>query len=196
MTAIVGIEGDGEAILVGDTLLSGDNQRVYIDTKLVGFDGGALGFAGDARIDQVLRLYHKLEPYEGGDPEEWIVRKLLPPLSLAMKTAQEQTRLLTDKDDTRQPVHAEIIAAVGGQIWCVDCYHYAYRSTRGYAAIGCGQEFALGALAVLAHSDAPPLERAKQAVLAAAEHCPGVGGPLTQAIVPAKPPTKRKRKGQ
>ena len=64
----------------------------------------------------------------------------------------------------------------GGRIYTAASNLGVYRSRRGYAAIGSGDQYALGALR--ATKDQPPRARVLAALRAAASHAPTVAGPF------------------
>ncbi len=195
MTCIVGIETPTGALLAGDTRVVWPNRHAAIDTKLMEMRGAAAGFAGDARVDQLLKILGEIAPYKGEDPERWIVTCFCPVLEVALEACKKQTKILVVKDDEAWPIESVCLVAVGGQIWSVDETLYAMRSRDGYDAVGSGAEYAIGALYATKATDveSDPVKRAHVAIEAAAWACPTVGGPITHTHVPRVPKTGRKK---
>jgi hypothetical protein len=179
MTAIVGLTHKGRVLLGGDSAaVSGLNLTVRADVKVFTSGPYVIGFTSSFRMGQVLR-YATTLPAPPDDPDvmlahmctAWIdsVRKALKDAGWARKEAEQEAG-------------GTFLVGVHGRLFEVCDDYQVGEPVDGYAAVGCGDQAALGAL--YATGRLGPERRARLALAAAERHSAGVRGPFTLAWEP------------
>lgn len=178
MTTIVAVVREGVTVMAADTTGTDGCGRRYPDIgkiarKPVGRDGDALiGAAGRAALLPLVRFDLNLpigpDPADEDDCNLWAQRvaEALTALMVDMKPA------LTDDDGN---VDGGGLLAYAGRLWILQ-ENWAYRATRGWAAIGSGDDFATGALELLQEVGAE--EAATVAVSVACRHDAATAPPI------------------
>lgn len=172
MTCIVGVEAEGGAWIACDSCVStGDDGRDELtEPKWFSQGGVYVGTAGDDWWVSLLRGKLHVEKFKRGEPvEEWIYRTIIPSLR---KIVSEPGR------------EFELLVVAQGQVYFIGNNLGAYRSKRGYLAIGSGCHHAEGSLYSTGRwTDSK--RRATTAIRAAAEHLGSVSEPVIVKWVPA-----------
>lgn len=176
MTCIVGIEDQDGVHLAGDSAgVSGWSMTVRSDEKVFTRDGYALGFTTSFRMGQLLRYSAHLPTLDTWDIDAFMVTRFVPAVRTCLK---DGGWLAAD----RERVDAgTFLVGLAGRLYVVYSDLQVARSANGYAAVGCGQDLALGALH--ATRDKSTAERLQAALEAAAHHSAGVTGPFHEAHV-------------
>lgn len=185
-TCIVGIEHPK------GVWLGGDNAATDIDTlSIVGlaepkvFTNGPFGFADQGSIRQGNLLQHGLlppVPPDNADDAELYRFLVMEFMDSVRDCLQGGGVLLKGYDTDVEYAQGGFLLAIQGRLYRVEEDFGIHRSTRGYAAVGCGEFFALGAL--YATPDMAPKKRVKLALAAAAENSAGVAPPFDLLNVP------------
>lgn len=139
-------------------------------------DGLLLGLAGMTKGFAVLRRHVRIDPPSAGDdPDEW-----------AQDFAETATRELCARgcteDGSEHDFYGTILLAWTVRLWEVQSM-VANRVTRGYHAIGSGDEVALGAMWAMSLplTEVAAEHRPRLAVEAAVEHRVDIGGRIDSA---------------
>jgi len=165
VTVVAGlVDRSGRCWLAGDTQVSAGDERtsdaLRKTRRCSGIVLGACGALGPVQAVLSGRWVPRWEP--GWLPEAWVADELREALS---------GRLMGHSGDVA------LLVGVGGELWYADreCSH-SY--PHGYAAIGTGAAWALGALTVLwgARGRPRPQTALRAAVRAAERHCSAVSG--------------------
>lgn len=182
MSVVVGVESRNGVWLAADSLVSNEHESATIEGKVFRHRNGyGLGVVGSLRAGQVARHYLDVRhPSTTMDPEAWCVKRLVPKL-----------RDLCTRHRVWPPDKADFtgIVAVKGRVFVIDEDWAVVRPLSGYAAVGDGAAYALGAFAAIKGVlNLRPEQRVRRAVEAACAHHPNVDGPVTGPLwIPAEP---------
>ena len=201
MTTIVGIQGDGFAVVCADSRISNDNGVGTISTLGQGMSKVAqnglylLGAAGDVRAINIL--HHAFTPpspavnLRGKKLDAFITVKFIPALRECL---EKQGYAYVDKESmSTASFDSTVIAVVNATIYVIDGdYSWASDSNNTYA-IGSGSDYALGAMNVLVPKTKLTVNTAKaiciKALSTAVKYDAGTGAPyhtFLQEGTPAK----------
>ncbi len=171
MTVIVGVAHAGVTWMGADSLMAGgDEAEESADPKIVRRRGWLLGLAGTWGLLPVLR---RLD--------------VSPPAGTAEDGATVADALRRAWGDRSGRDEVWVMAGSRGRVWVIQGGDWsAVRSSRGYAAIGTGEHYALGALAATRGMRMPPRRRIAVALRATESHCSSVGGRYRIARTPTK----------
>jgi ATP-dependent protease HslVU (ClpYQ) peptidase subunit len=173
MTTIVGVQGDGFAVICVDSRISAMDITGFatqIGTLREGSSKVAtngkylLGAAGDVRAINIL--HHVFQPptpppnLKGKKLDQFFTAKFIPALRECFDT---QGYSIPDRDDKDHIAEhgSTILVVVNGVIFIVDGdYSWASEANSVYA-IGSGSSYALGAMQVLTHNKKQTIQQAK-----------------------------------
>ena len=87
MTTLVGIQGPDFVVLAADSQITDNDQRVISTQtpKIVRVGKYILGVTGDSRPGDILTYNWKPPVYKGGNPVEWMGKKIIPSIQQAFK---------------------------------------------------------------------------------------------------------------
>jgi len=170
VTCIVGIETPDGIIMGGDAFAECCNVVLSRAAPKV-FRAGAflVGTCGSARYGDVLRLQRFAAP-----PSRNAHKHIIEAMT-ALRQSMRDAGL--DLDTSKSSDTGRMLLGCRGSLYCIGSDFAAVRDRRGYAAIGSGEEFALGVL--YATRGMFPWKRVRLALAAAAEHCSSVRPPWT-----------------
>jgi ATP-dependent protease HslVU (ClpYQ) peptidase subunit len=172
MTCIVGLETKDGAIIGADAFIGG---TAYADSKagakVFCRNGWHIGVAGSTRFANLLEHVFEWPVAPTSDDAGAVVRVAV---DIAKLAAGDDLCFSTSSG--QRSLESELMLVVAGRIYTSGSNLGMYRSRRGYAAIGSGDQYALGALH--ATKDMPPRARVLAALRAAATHTPTVAGPF------------------
>lgn len=156
MTVVVAVDWDDGAVVVGcDSSIVRDDARETVDTPKWWIHHGVLvAFAGDLHAARIAREAHHRQRAPGVDVLAYVER-----LNARTRAALRRERIAMDSLD--------LLVAVRGRAYVI-ASNAVTRSEYGYAAIGSGEEYALGSLASTERQ--APTWRVEQAIAAAARH--------------------------
>lgn len=173
MTTIIGIQGQGYAVICTDSRISSfdESGSVYQITTLgtstskVAQNGRyLLGAAGDVRAINIL--HHAFSPptptflSSGPKLDQFITQKFIP----ALRECFESTGYAMPENDSSSHIaeHAStIVVVINGTIYIIDG-DYSWTSDKtGIYAVGTGSSYALGALYALTGGKELTLSKAK-----------------------------------
>lgn len=170
MTCIVGLQHDGKVTIGGDSAgVAGYDITVRADSKVFTVGPYLMGFTTSFRMGQLLR-YTLKPPKPTGNLERFMVLEFVPSV---LECLEHGGWLSTENGRVEGGL---FLVAVAGELFAIDGDMQVGRHVDGYAAIGCGDNIALGSL----HSTTgkPPRARVKAALTAAAHHSAGVTPPF------------------
>ena len=180
MTCIVGIEHGGRVWIGGDSIAVDDSQdSVILDSSKVFplMDGEMLvGHSGGLRDLQALKygLGDLMSPIEGRE-EAW----LCVTFANAVREAFRRFGALSIENGVEKT--GSFLIGLRGKVYLFEDSCGLVRDVKGYAALGCGAKYALGALSVLSafKLELSPRRIVELALGAAVEHNAWVKGPFT-----------------
>lgn len=177
MTCVVALEHSGVVYLGSDSFLGDAFIRDQIsrpkffqkgDRFVVAFAGGLRG----AQIVEHGLKFRKMKKNE--DEEAFLVTEVSKKIQAAFSKAGANI-----KDEGSVDTHdADFLIALNGKIFIIQDDYSVIRSRHGFASIGAGQDFALGALASLEKYVTDPRMKIELALKAAADLSPQVCGPF------------------
>lgn len=193
MTTIVGIQGDGFALIGCDSQVSDFAEEGYA-TQVVTLKESAgkiatngrylLGAAGDVRAINIL--HHAFTPpaaphtLRGKKLDHFFTTKFIPALR---ECFESQGYAVPDKDDKEHMAehNSSVIVAINNVIYTVEGDYSWYSDVTGMYALGTGAQYAMGALHALQMKTRMSLSTAKKyamkALAAAAKFDPYTGAP-------------------
>lgn len=142
MTCIIAYEYEGKVIMGGDSAqLSGFD--IDYDKKIFVLGDFIIGHSGYLRFSQIIEYGLTLpEKADGEDDMRYVVGKLIPAIRQCAKDAG-YTRIESSVENTND----DMLIGYHGKIYKVFHDFSVHCPSRHYAAIGCGQDYALGAMA-------------------------------------------------
>lgn len=171
MTCIVGITDGATVTIGGDSAgVAGWQVTVRADQKVWAVNGWAFGFTTSFRMGQLLRWSLVPPPVEG-DLERYMATTFIDAVRACLKAGGFA------KADNGREEGGEFLVGHAGRLFQVASDYQVGEPAEGVAAVGCGDEFALGA--VLAQRPATPAKVRVIRALEIAARCSGaVAGPF------------------
>ena len=170
MTTIVGIQGDGFAVVATDSRISSMDSTGFTyqvstlgtGTSKVSQNGKyLLGAAGDVRAINII--HHAFVPptpaptVKGKKLDHFVTMKLIP----ALRDAFEDAGYAAQSKDEQAEHGSTIIAVINNTIYIIEGDYSWTSDTSGIYAIGTGAPYALGAIQALMPKQKPTLQQAR-----------------------------------
>ncbi|MFI5938311.1 hypothetical protein [Actinoplanes sp. NPDC051494] len=172
MTAVVGLVDGGRVYIGGDSAgVSGLSLTVRADAKVFRKDRYLFGFTSSFRMGQLLR-YSLALPAPAGDLDAFMSTTFVDALRECLKAGGWAT-----KDNEREEGGTFLVGVKGKLFTLYDDYQVA-QAADSYAAVGCGDQIALGALYATAGLGLKPKIRVLRALCAAERFSAGVRAPF------------------
>lgn len=172
MTAIVGLVHDDTVYIGGDSAgVGGYSLTVRADVKVFANGPYVMGFTSSFRMGQLL--HHALKaPEPDGDLEAFMTTTFIDAVRDCLKDGGWA------KKDSEREEGGIFLVGVVGRLFCIHSDYQVAEAADGYAAVGCGDDVALGALYATTRSRMAPEKRIKLALQAAERFSAGVRGPF------------------
>ncbi|KQY58338.1 hypothetical protein ASD11_01335 [Aeromicrobium sp. Root495] len=181
MTCIVGVVSEGDVFIGGDSAGSSGWSIVHrADQKVWAKDGYVFGFTTSFRMGQLLRHALDLPRPPWHVSREELERFMVTTFIDAVRGCLKEGGFAQRKDEVERG--GEFLVGVEGRLFKVSSDYQVGESLDGYAAAGCGEEVALGALYAQDSMGVRPAERIEKALAAAAHHSNGVAAPFVVAV--------------
>jgi ATP-dependent protease HslVU (ClpYQ) peptidase subunit len=172
MTAIVGLASGGAVFIGGDSAgVSGLDLSVRADAKVFRKRGYLFGFTTSFRMGQLIRYSLDL-PKPKGDLDTFMATRFIDGLRDCLKAGG-----WARKENEREE-GGTFLVGVRGRLFAVYDDYQVAQAADGFAAVGCGDQVALGALYATAGTNMKPRKRVKVALAAAERFSAGVRGPF------------------
>lgn len=170
MTCIVGLEHDGRVFLGGDIQGTGwNNKVVHTQPKVFNKNGVIFGYTTSYRFGQILEhgLADPVVPENPAEIYRWLITVLIPEIKNALKMHGYEGG-------------GNCLIGVKDQLWELQNDFSVLRSTRGFASVGSGTEYAMGSMFTTLLAGRPRTSEAaetaiKNAIIAAGTFSPSVG---------------------
>lgn len=178
VTVIVGLVHKQRVHLGGDSAgLAGYQLTVRRDPKVFANGPYVMGFTTSFRMGQLL--HHAFEaPHPTGNLDRFMVTTFVDALRTCLKNGGWA------KKDSEQEEAGTFLVGVAGRLFQIDSDYQVGEPADEYAAVGCGDELALGALHATATLELKPRARLTAALAAATHHSSGVSAPYTYVRTP------------
>jgi hypothetical protein len=159
--------------LGGDSAgVSGYSITVRRDQKIFRNGPYAMGFTTSFRMGQLLHHAFKA-PKPKGDLDRFMATVFVDALRACLKDGGWARK------DSEQEQAGTFLVGVHGRLFAVHDDYQIAEPADGYAAVGCGNDLALGALHATGGLGLKPRERLALALAAAGHHSAGVCAPFT-----------------
>jgi hypothetical protein len=161
----------------GDSIAIDDSEDSFLlsSPKVFALGPVLIGSTGDIRACQILQ--HRLiipKCQARTNDEEWICTSFID----AVRDAFRSGGAMTSKDGAE--VGHKFLLGYRGKVYQVENAFSAFRSTRGFDAVGCGAKYAVGALVAASTRIKQSARQRVEMALEAAEACnAGVARPFT-----------------
>jgi ATP-dependent protease HslVU (ClpYQ) peptidase subunit len=179
MTCIVALEQDGVIYVGADS--AGVNVNTLdicsrADEKVFLTEAGdmIMGFCGSFRIGQLLRYALQVPPQKvGQDDMAYMVTDFID----AVRTMQKDKGSMKKENELEEHESAFIVG-YAGKLYVIEQDFQVGRPHENYAAVGCGQPIAVGAMYATRNTTMSPEDRITLALQAAVEYSAGVRPPF------------------
>lgn len=197
MTTIVGIQGNGFAVVCTDSRVSditdgGATQVVTLNEssgKVAANGKYIIGVAGDVRAINILHHVFrppKVDPHvKGKKLDHFFTAQFIP----ALRSCFDEHGYSTPQNDSTEHMAEQgssIIVVVNSTIYTVEFDYSWYSDAHGLYALGSGAQYAMGALHALANKASIDLATARKfavrALAAAAKFDPFTGAPYSTYV--------------
>lgn len=179
MTCIAGIAQNGVVYIGGDSAgVDGFDLVVRADEKVFVNGPYAFGFCGSFRLGQLLHYAFDPPPPRTKDLSRFMVTTFINAVRKCLLDGG-----LAEKDDNVETAPGKFLVGVRGRLFCVEEDYQVGEPDLPYAAVGCGDQIANGALYVQSKS-MKPKDRILQALAAAQRFSGGVRAPFRVVSVP------------
>jgi len=172
MTCIVGLVHGGKVHIGGDSAgVAGLDLTVRSDAKVFENDGFVFGFTTSFRMGNLLQ--HALTPprrHPDDDVHKFMVTDFINAVRACLKDGG------FSKKENNVEEGGTFLVGYAGRLFYIDEDFQVGETASGYAACGCGNSIALGAL--YASEGMSPKKRVRQALKAAEQFSAGVRGPF------------------
>jgi ATP-dependent protease HslVU (ClpYQ) peptidase subunit len=172
VTCIVGVQHQGRVLIGGDSAgVAGYSINARADSKVFRVGDYVMGFTTSFRMGQLLRYsLHMPEP-DSWDVDRFMATRFVDKVRTALRDGGFMR--ITNAEEEG----GTFLVGIRGHLYAVHDDFQIARTLNGYAAVGCGQDLALGSLHTTRNlSDARA--RVTKALEAAAHHSAGVAGPF------------------
>jgi ATP-dependent protease HslVU (ClpYQ) peptidase subunit len=176
MTAIVGIQGKGWAVIAADSMTTYDDKPYYAKgmDKAIRKGDYVFAFAGDAIAGNIAEfLWNPPKFIKTMSLDAFMQVKVLPSLREAMREHGYEPDVNKDPN-----AGFDALMCLNGVIYEIDEEYMWSRDDRGLYAVGSGGSLALGALATGFSKNSMKAAEfaARRAIKISADYCIGVGG--------------------
>lgn len=175
MTCIVGIIRDGVVTIGGDSCASdGYNNQIRRDPKVFRLGKFVIGYTTSFRMGQLLRF--KLQ-VPGIHSDVDLYQYMCTDFVDAVRSCLKANGFASKKDEVE--IGGTFLVGVRGRLFMIDSDYQVGECQGLYAAVGCGEDYALGALYALELQNPylAPEEAVRVALNAASAYSPFVEGP-------------------
>ncbi|WP_405946224.1 hypothetical protein OG588_05180 [Streptomyces prunicolor] len=178
MTVIVGLVHRGRVHIAGDSAgSSGSQLTIRRDPKVFTNGPYVLGFTTSFRMGQLL--HHAFEaPHPKGDLARFMTTGFINAVRTCLKDGGWARK------DSEQEQAGVFLVGVHGRLFEIHGDYQVGEPVEGYAAVGSGDDLALGALHATAHLGLKPRERLTAALRAADHHSTYVSAPYMYVKTP------------
>jgi ATP-dependent protease HslVU (ClpYQ) peptidase subunit len=175
LTVIVGLEHDGAFTIGADRFVGSSTWRDSMDRpKFVRRGQLVIGGAGSFRPTQIAEMIPlaRARQRKNEDDLDYLLRAVVQPI--------REAHAIDENLDTSW----SFLLGYRGHIYTMMSGYGLFRSTRGFASIGAGDDFANAAM--LANAHLPPRKRVLATLEQTAQLCTVVAGPFDVVTVPTR----------
>lgn len=183
MTCIVGFTDGKRVVIGGDSAgIAGWSLSVRADEKVFRNGPFVIGFTSSFRMGQVLRYktFLPTPPDDLAELDRFMATSFVDAIRESFKSAG-----IAEKDKEKESC-GTFLVGVGGHLFTIDDDYQVARNVDPFAACGCGQSSALGAMSMVLMLSASnrtegmtPEDFVGLSLSASERNCSGVRGPFT-----------------
>jgi ATP-dependent protease HslVU (ClpYQ) peptidase subunit len=178
MTCIIALESGGKVYMGGDSSsVSHDWMKVQpvLNPKVFQVGEMLIGYTSSFRMGQLLQYHLDLPArLSNEDDMTWLVTRFIP----AVRECFRQHGFLWVSSE--REAGGEFLIGYRGKIFRVDSDFQVSQPRESFASIGCGEQYALAAMAAYEETNQyEPVDRIEAALSIAEHFSPGVVGPYT-----------------
>lgn len=178
MTCIAALVEKGKVYMGADSAgVAGYSIRVRSDSKVFRTGGDPemlIGVCGSFRVRDLLRYSFDPPAINTEDLTAYMVREFVEAVRVLMHNAG-----VAVKEDNVEDIPAAFIVGFQGRLFTIEDDYQVGETPEPYAAVGCGDDIALGALYATEGSRLAPRERVLRALKASARYSGGVCAPFS-----------------
>jgi len=169
MTCIIGLRENGKTYIGADSsAVGGLDIRIRKTPKVFRNDGIIIGYTSSFRMAQILQ-FMDIPQYDEPD-EKYMVTKFIEAIRQEFKVKGFST--IKDNEETG----GSFIVGVSGYIYQIDSDYQVQEYVDDILAVGCGRQYALGAMSAL--NKLSPRERILRSLEISAYYSGGVCAPF------------------
>ena len=180
MTCIVGLVDNDKVWMGVDTYgstawcgMERADMKMFVPE---GVKNALLSYTSSFRMGQILMyepaLFDELAVLKKTIDHKYMVKTFIPKIQAAFRDGG------FGKEESGERIGGCFLVAYKDQLFSIESDYQVGVNSIGYAADGCGMEYALGSLATTEGTDMKPKDRVLAALRAAAVFSPGVSGPF------------------
>jgi ATP-dependent protease HslVU (ClpYQ) peptidase subunit len=176
MTVIIGyIDKENDTVYMGgDSAITFGNTIDYSkDKKVFQKNDFLIGTSGLQRTIQIL----KYDFYPPDKPENMTVEQFINTLFINSLRECFKNNGFAEKKNEKEEFDSTILVGYKRRLFRIAYDYSVHETERSFISIGCGEDFAEGALSALMESNLNIEERIKKALEIAGEFCNGVESP-------------------
>lgn len=172
MTCIVGLETKDSVIIAGDSAgVGGLNVSVRRDKKIFRLKPNLIvGYTSSFRFGQIVEHHFDIEVPENAH-RKWVVTEFIPHIREILK---EHGYASINNNEEKG---GTMLVGLNKNLYCIFNDYQVAEFQRGYHSVGCGDEYALGAIYTL-KGEHDELTVAEEALKAASYFSAGVSEPF------------------
>lgn len=176
MTVIVGLEANGKVVMGADSIgVNNYLAEIRLDPKIFFVDEMMIGFCGSFRMGQLLQYRLEIPKHPDGIPDhEYLCTAFVD----AVKKLFNDHEVEKERSGVKEAIGAFLVG-YRGHVYAIFEDYQVGRSHAGYASVGAGDQYALGAMSATEGMRIKPIRRVQLALEAAEKHSPWVRGPFT-----------------
>jgi hypothetical protein len=179
VTVIAGLVHNGRVHIAGDSAgVSGYALTIRADPKVWAAGPYVFGFTSSFRMGQLLRYAFQPPAPGAEDLQRFMVTTFIDALRTCLKDGGWARK------DSEQETGGVFLVGVHGHLFTVFSDYQVGEAADGYAAVGCGEDLAQGALHATSALGLKPRRRLTLALAAADHHNSAVAGPYVYASTP------------
>lgn len=176
MTCVVGLVENGKIWIGADSIGTRGNESFNLSLPKVFKSGSFIfGCAGSPRQLQILQAC--FNPPKMTDQQD-ALNYLITDVMTHIQEIFSKHKALRQFDTLTQEHDSEFLIGFQGGLYGMYADFQLIQRAEGFDAVGCGAQYALGALHVLAPYDVKPKEKIFKALAAASHYDPFVGGQI------------------
>lgn len=174
MTCIIGLAHEGKVYIGGDSMsASGWNQRQTKLRKVFHAGQFLIGYTTSFRMGQILQYHLEVRQQQDGETDE---RYMVVAFAEAVRTCLKDKGYAQVSSNTE--TGGDFLVGYRGEVYHVSSDFQVNHYADGLQAVGCGEQYAMGAMLALEATVQDPQKRIRKALKITERLSNGVTGPF------------------